>query len=369
MLTYTTAQRTPHLMSCVFAALAGSLGCQPGPVVRELTPGGRSVVGSWNEVFAEGRRIELQLPKGGAPLLHIGQVLKAKHGNLIIPDGRARRILVFDERGALMRELQGKGEQSLQLSVLGPIAFDDQENLLVFDPDGRWVIVLDGTDYHVLRRFQLSASAADFLVLRDGALVTYFPGDELVFKKFDDAGTQTAAAYRPENERLSIFHGRVQTGGVAEVAGELFGLHPTAFQLIHLSSDLKVTEVLRGADGDPWSPQPRDLPLELNPYDYQRPHEEWWDSFVHIGRPYALDDLLLVTLFASQGLAQSEEFANIYRLNGEVVAQGLRVPHDGQIIGASAGALYVLRNARLNDAESLDPLELYEYRLRGNLSN
>jgi hypothetical protein len=330
-----------------------------------LTADQSEVVGDWNQVFASERKIELQVPQSGPQLLQIGQIVVGNARTLFIADGRAKRILAFDPEGKLVREIRG-GESSFKLSSPGPIAVDPDGNLVAFDRDGRWVTVFGQSGYRLVRRFQLSMPVTQLLALRGGDIVTYFPADKKVFRKFDGAGKEVAAAYRVPDDNLRIFHGRVQTGGITQGPnGDLFGLQPSAFELVHLSSSLKVLELFRGAKEDSWTPEPVAFPRGLDPYDYRPEHEKWWDSFIHIGRPYALtQDLLLVTLFASRGLAQTRDFANIYRWNGRIVAEGLRVPHGGHVVGAEGGAVYVVRNALLGANDSIEPLELYEYRLR-----
>ncbi len=349
------------------ASLVPIMGCHPSPIVRGFTADQTEVVGDWNQVFTAERKIELQVPQSGPPLLQVGQIVVGKARTLFIADGRGKRILAFDPEGRLVHEIRGD-DSSFKLSSLGPIAVDPDGNVVAFDRDGRWVTVLDRSGYRVVRRFQLSTPVAELLALRGGDIVTYFPADKKVFRKFDQGGGEVAAVYHVRDDNLRIFHGRVQTGGITQGPnGDLFGLQPSAFELVHLSSSLRILELFRGAGDDSWAPEPVAFPRGLDPYDYRPAHEKWWDSFIHIGRPYALtQDVLLVTLFASRGLAETQDFANVYRWDGHIAAEGLHVPHGGHIVGADGGAVYVVRNAILGPNDSIEPLELYEYHLRAS---
>jgi hypothetical protein len=352
-------------------ALIAITACERAPAVREFTVGSTPPASDWNQLFVE-RRIPLETADTDPPLQRIGELVIGSEGNLFVPDGRSKRILTFNPEGKFVREITGGDDGSFYFSLLGPIGFDPEGNLVAYDTRGAWISVLKPPAYSVLRRFQISSGVADFIAVDGGAIVTYFPSDKAgVFKRFDASGKRVASVHPIRDERLRIFHGRVQTGGIArDSSGDLFGIEPSTFELVHLSPDLTVREILRAAPGDGWAPNAAAFPAGLSPYDYRPPHEKWWNSFTHIGRPYALaHGLLLVTLFSSRGLrTNDEDFANIYHVDGRVVARGLRIPRGGQVVGAAGDRVYVVRNAHLAGADSIAPLELYEYRLRESVA-
>ncbi len=356
----------------MFLCLLLALGCKQAVPVQEFFPGDQ-VLEKWEDVFI-GRTLDLQIPE--PELLHVNRVAIGSRGQLYIPrGGSARTVLELDRDGRLMNEIQvGVGGAYSIFTV------DPEDNLVLFAPDGDggWVTVLSGQDGRVLRRFRISSWPAALLALRDGTIVTYSavwaPGSsEKVFELFNQNGRRVEAAHRVQDDTLRIFHGRVQTGGIVQLSngGDLIGLHPAAFELVRLSPNLEVLELLRAPRNDPWAPHPPGFPPGLDPYDYRPPHEEWWDSFLHIGSPFALtSDILVVSLWVSRGMADTKNLANIYRVTGELLARGLIVPHDGRIIGAAGGVVYVVRNASLSDGGdgSAEPLELYEYTLRDHVS-
>lgn len=348
-------------------AVACCVGCGREAPVRELTIQDEGILEAWEDVFPEGNEIELEVPETGPRLLQVGKVLRRRDGTLVIPDGRAKRILFFRPDGALLKQVAGGDNGAFQLSILRTADLDDDDNLLVFDPDGASITVLRAPEYDMFRRFQIPTSLADILALPDGSSLAYSPTEEEVFQRFDQTGRRLGAAYRVRDERLRLFHARIQTGGITRTSGgEVVGIHPAAFELVRMSPTLDVLEIVRAPEGSSWHPHPVELPEYLSPYDYTPLHEDWWNTFDHIGTIHSLDeDLLLVTVFSSDGLRDWTESVNIYELGEDVrlLAGGLRVPHRGRIVGAAERDVYIVRNARMEDDESLQPLALYRYRL------
>jgi hypothetical protein len=278
-----------------------------------------------------------------------------------------KRILAFAPDGTLAREL--RAGRDLPLSITGALAVAPDGNLFVYDPDGAWITELAKPAFSVVRRFQLRrrVAANDIAPLRDGSLVTYDPADEEgAFTRFDNTGRDVLTVYPIRDDRLRIFHGRVRGGGMArDSAGDLFGILPSTFELVHLSNDLRLLELLRRPQGNTFASDSRPFPAHINPYDYRPKHAAWWDTFTHIGPPFVLEpEVLLVVVFNSHGLSQANEFVDVYRTDGRIVAEGLQVPHDGHIVAAGGGKVFVADNARLVANDSVSKLALYSYQLR-----
>lgn len=353
----------------VFLGMAGLtvllFGCDAPAPLSEMKESDRPLAKAWDEAFREEEEIRLELPENRAGLLRISQVLVRSDGKLVIPDGRAKRILLLEPDGRLSKQLQGGEKGELKLSILRTAALSEDDDILVFDPDGGWVTVLEAPEYRQVQRFQIAVTAARLVPLPDGSLGVYSPTSERVFQRFDRKGNRLGVAYPVHNERLRIFHARVQTGGLTRSSNGLVGIHPAAFELVRMSPTLEVKEVLRAPKDSRWQPFPRTMPDNLSPYKQTPAHEAWWDTFDHIGSIHCIGgDHVLVTVFSSNGLREWRERVNIYRLDegGELVAGGLEVPHGGRIVGTGGGHVYVARDARLGEDESLEPAELYRYR-------
>jgi hypothetical protein len=352
------------------SAIMLTAACERSAPVKELAAGPERPLQEWDQVFTE-RKIDLRVPRSGPPLLAIRNMIVGGSGQLFVPDGGGgKRLLSFDSAGSLIREFEAG--KDLKVSIIGALAIDAKDNLFAYDPANGTVTVLASPDYAMARRFRLRTSVSELLVLEDGSLVVYYPSDKKgAFKKFDAAGAPLGAVHPIRGDKLRIFHGRTQNGGIARDAdGGLFGMVPSTFEIVRLSSDMKEQEILRGAAGDTWAPNAPEFPMQLNPYGYRPAHIKWWDSFRHVGRPYVLSPgVLLVTLFNSHGLHGSQDFANIYRTDGRIVAEGLPVPHDGRVVAAGEGKVYVAQDAHVGAGDAVIPLSLYEYRLRDSLAS
>lgn len=362
--------RKGHLASPLWAIhLVVILSCHRAPTVQRFVTSEPDT--SWSHVFTE-RRLELRMPPDSAPLLQIGKVLLDRRGHLVVPDGRAHRILIFDSTGTFLRQIGGPSDRTFRVRTLGSVALDESGNIWAYDVDGSKVTVLAQPTFNVVRRFSIEGPFSDFIVLHGGQVVTYYPADKAgAFKLFAQDGAELRSVQRMEPPSLRIFHGRIQNGGVAEdSSGDLFGIEPSKFALLRFSKDLRVRESFRPGPDSAWAPDAKAFPTTLDPYDYTPAHERWWDSFLHIGRPFALGHgILLVSLFTSHGMGISQEFANVYRTDGRVLAQGLRIPHTGHIVGAAGDAIYAVRNGHLVNDSTIAPLEFYMYRLRSSIAS
>ena len=359
-------ERVRSARGAAVPALAIAVLAACGTPVQRFTVADTSAATDWSGLFVE-RQIQLQLPDSGAPLRRIGKVVVGRDGELFVPDGRSGRILHFDRNGVLRGQITGAADGSYRISALGTIALDPDGNLVVYDRDGSQVTVLDPATRRAVRQFRIEGPVSDLVATEDGEIVTYYPDHAAgVFRRFDRNGRKVGAAHPIRDEKLRAFHGRVQNGGIArDASGDLFGIEPSRFQLVHLSPDLDVRAIYRGDSADAWAPTPKRFPAGLNPNDYREAHRAWWDSFMHIGRPFTLGrGLVLVTIFDSNGLASRRDYANLYGTNGEIRARGLEVPRGGHIVSAGDGTVYVVRDARVGAGDAILPVELYEYRLR-----
>ena len=343
-----------------------ALGCDASPPVRGLTAAGKVDSLEWNVLFAE-RRIELRLPDSGQTIRRIAKLEIAPDGHLFVPDSRGKRILRFDRDGQLATEIGGAHEGAVRIGALGGFALDPAGNVFLYDLETSMVTVLDRSTFAVIRQHRIKGPVSDLVALGDGSVVTYYPADAAgVFKRFDPNGKRVAVAHRVRDEKLRLFHGRVHNGGIArDASGDVVGIHPAEFELIQLSPELEVRALLRPDSTDAWAPRPKRFPAGLSPTDYSSAHRQWWDSFLHIGRPFTLaPGLVLVTVFSSNGLSERRDFANLYQTDGRIRARGMQVPHEGHVISAESGKAYVVRNAGADQKDAIRPLELYEYTLR-----
>jgi len=348
--------------SIVLATTA--LSCSRSVPVKQIVAH-QSSAGTWNEWFVE-RRVNFQIPEADAPILRIGKIVVDADGNLLIASARTKRILVFEPNGRLLRAIPIWPDTAGRIHM-GKFGLDVRGDLFAHVPEKNAVLVFRAPAYTEVRRIPVRGGIADLVPLPDAGVVTYHPSDPKgAFKRFDARGKQVLAVHPIRNERLRVFHGRVQNGGITQDAsGDFFGIEPSTFELIRFSSDLQVKEIFRGDTTNVWEPNARPLPPGLSPGDYKPAHRKWWDSFTHIGQPYALSPgVLLVTLFKSHGLYALEGFASLILTDGRTLVEGLAIPHEGDVVGAARGNVYVVRNARLSNGDSIVPTELYEYRLR-----
>jgi hypothetical protein len=319
---------------------------------------------SWNELVGAPRHVNLQAPHLAGELMSVRFILVDPAGNLIIPDGVNGRILVFSSSGKLIREIGHKGQGPGEFNILSHAALDAEGRLVAYDVDGHRFSIFNPGTYKLADSFQVLSPVTQVAALQDG-LAIYSPYNQQVIAKIDTKGKIVRAALPAERERLRLFLCRFQNGGIVEDgAGGLFGVYPETFAIYHFDKDLGLVGRLDGGSSK-WRPDSPGFPDSLSPYEYTPAHQRWWDSHLHVDEVFNISPSLLgVTLYKSDGPTAQQWYLNVYTKKGEILAEGLPIPHQGRVVAANNCKLWVARNAYLQDDGQVVPFELLEYPLR-----
>lgn len=322
----------------------------------------------WDEVFEPGIPIELEAPSDGPELLAVTHLSVTSDGLLAIPNGRGHRILIYSPEGALVREVGRKGQGPGEFNVLSTIVFDDADNLLAFDADGRRLSVLTPPDYTFSHSVTIESPASRIAASQPGRVLVYTPyAEEVLFLIDLEDGHMIRSTLRPEDEELQVFLGRVHTGNAQAdpFRGGFWAFYPERYAIYHYDDELSQTTRIEGGPTSSWRVSTPAFPSNLNAYDYQAAHRRWWDAQLQpIGVRILDRDLLAVTLYQSVDLRAEAYFLNLYRPDGTVVAEGLETPFAGRVIGAHAGTVYLGIDATLDESGELQPFRLLSYRIR-----
>ncbi|HSR54119.1 MAG TPA: 6-bladed beta-propeller [Acidobacteriota bacterium] len=317
----------------------------------------------WDSLFSGAEEVPIDVTGKGAIAIDALEV--DPQGNLIIPDPRNDRILFLDSRGQLIRQVGGKGEGPGEFKSLRSAALDSAGNLLVFDQVAKRVSVFTTPEYTFSRSFDLDPVLASMIGLPSQSIVAFCPTEEERLLKFDLEGRTVRRAFRPKRERIGTFLARTHTGGLSrDPRGDgFYFIYPDEFAIFHYDSDLNIKRVIRSPSASShWRPRMPGLPDSLSPYDFDPAHKQWWDSHLHIDRIFSLDkDLLLVTLYETQGFKDQARYLNIYTSDGLVIAEGIRIPHPLRIVGTAPGVVYAATLPYLDAEERLHPPTLQRY--------
>ena len=255
-----------------------------------------------------GISMHLQLPDSiNVPLSSVRGLAVNSTGDLFVKDPDHDRILMFDSTGILLRVLVKYGCDVGELSASLILHVDVRDDLYVFDMVGGEtgegeMVIFRTPDYRYDESLSMPARVTQFASVKQGFIV-YSPYTSKVISKYSRHGTLMGQALKPKNENLRLFLARVQTGGLIAdaTAGGFYAIFPEEFYIYHYDNQLNVTEILRGDISSPWRPVSPTFPNDLSPYDYAPPHQDWWNSFLHVSRMYMLsDDVLAVTLFETE---------------------------------------------------------------------
>ncbi len=366
-----TLQNFLRVSLATVASLVLTACAQDRPALIQLADQDGIVLDSWEDAFSGGRLIDIDLPPSAPQILQAIDLLITPHSNrLVLPDPRNQRILIFDHSGLDVRIVGKGGIEAGAFAMLRTVTVAPTGGIWAFDQKERQLNLFTDPSFSLERQINLPSSAAQILVRPDGGFLIYSPTSKKVLQVYSNNGKLVRKTLKPVPEDSRLFLARIQSGGIAPDHDQgHYAIYPTDFRILHYSDNLRLTEVLVGDPAREWQPSMPPFPERLSPYDYQPAHEKWWSSFAHIGKIFLVDqDTLLVSIYKSSGIHPEHWFANLYSTDGEMLAEGLAVPHSGQIIGASQGKLYVARQASLSTSGEHDPFELYEYRLSSQLS-
>lgn len=328
--------------------------------------GAPALDGSWQALLRERRLIDLECSGPDEQLLRIYHILIDDSDNLIISDNQNGKILVFTSSGRLLHAVGKKGQGPGEFSLLGHTALDAEGRLVAFDIQSSRFSYFEPPGFGYSRSFQVAAPVSQVVALKDG-LAYYTPYNPDLVTKIDLAGKTMASALSANSRALRLFLARFQNGGIStDGEGGLYAIYPETFTIFHLDNNLRTISRIEGGGSSRWRPDSPLFPDTLSPYLYTPSHQRWWDSHLHVDRVFDIGrDLLGVTLYKSKGLASLGWYLNLYSKKGEVIAEGLPVPHAGRVVAAKDCRLWVATNASLNENGEIKPLELREYSVQG----
>lgn len=316
----------------------------------------------WDSLFSGGQEVPIDVT--GKEAVAIDGLEVNPRGDLVIPDPRNDRILFLDHQGHLIRRVGGKGEGPGQFTSLRSAALDADENLVAFDQVAKRVSIFAAPEYSFSGSFDMDPVLASITGLASEGMVAFCPTEEELLLKFDLKGRVLRKAFRPARERIRAFLARIHTGGIARNpdGDGFYFIYPDEFAIFHFDGDFNVKRVVRSPLASHWRPRMPDLPESLSPYDFDPPHKEWWDSHLHIERIFSLGgDLLLVTLYETQGFKDQARYLNVYSSGGLVIAEGIPIPHPLRIVGTAPGAVYAATLPYLDAEGRLHPPTLRRY--------
>lgn len=328
----------------------------------------KKTVKDWTESFSDETVISLKYPNPGNEVLRINQLFIGKANNFVIPDPKNFRFLFFDSVGNFIRSVgkkgQGPGEFLLPVGAL-----DQNDNLLVYDLSSRRVTIFQAPSYETSSSFNVNSHVTLFFPDSSGNIVLYTPYNKQLLSKFNAKGELITQTFEPNDEKLRLFMGRIQSGGIAPAVDNksFFFIFPEEYALYHYDLDFNVLQIIKGSSSNTYEPSAKSFPVDLSPTGFSPRHARWWDSFMHVARVYALSkELVGITVYESNVLDIRKFYLNISSTNGQVYAEGLLIPHDGSIVAAKQGKVYVVTNATISEDGSEKPLVLRSYVIRND---
>jgi hypothetical protein len=334
-----------------------------------LRNGANTSAMKWDDVFIEGEEINFLYPDSTYQLFIIPSFLRNNKGDYIIPDGSSKAIKLFDHTGKFVSIIgkwggQGPGE----FETLGALTLNNKGDLFVFDVANYRLSTFAAPKYTYSGSQYLKVVPSSLIVTPQNHFITYGFSSEYVLNKYDTDGNLLRSAFKPIDKKLHIFTNRFKLGGIVDNNGKgIFMVYPANYEIYYYDYNLNLTTIIKTEQSYKFRPTADKFPESLSPYAITSQHLKWWENFLHIGRVYVIQDNIIgVTLYESESKKMSFKYCyfNIYNANGEIYAEGLKVPHNGSVNYSKDGYVFVSTDAQIGPNDEIIPPRLYRYKFR-----
>lgn len=314
------------------------------------------------EIWSARDTLRFSLPEGSEHFLAVTGGVATNGEIFYLLDQSDRQFLAFSREGRFLSALGGSGKGP---GENGPMieTYVDREGRLYVADNRQLRVNIFGSDRRFIRSAGLRYQVNDFAVQGD-RIYTFSHHSQYKFGLYNLEGELLTEAFQPDDQSQSIFLVTRRTGGIAWDPEEerLFGLYPDAFRIHVLDAKLDTLGILEAVDGNAYRTPIPEFPDNLDPYGSSDAHWEYWNSFNHItGLYYAGDDILIVA-YARRIDPEKwdyEYYLNGYRLNGDILFEGIGLPGNNRIAAFAGGQFYF----NISDASS-DTLTLLKTRLQ-----
>lgn len=320
----------------------------------------------WNQIVRDSLEINLEKSDIQDDFTSISSIGLLSSGELVVPNGYMNTIYVIQEDGTLKRKIHKEGRGPGEFVVLGRISVDEEDNIYVYDPSQRKMIVFYAPGYTEFYEYFSKEYISNFIIL-DGLtnIATYSPYTEYLFNTVDFKEEELLhSSVLPGDENFKTWLARIQTGGIVYNREDqiIYGLYPEKLKIYKFTKDLTEEAYIIPETEESFY---KEFPSDLDPYDHTVLHEEWWSSFDHLRGIHLLAGNRIAVTWSGGGRTTERnrgQFINVYDLaKNKIIAESVKMPARGNLIGADGNTLFISFNATLDENNREIPFRLFRY--------
>lgn len=324
------------------------------------------VLTKWEEIFDYRGIVPFTFDDPDMEIFMIGSMEINSAGEIIIPDGRVQKILLFDSSGKFLHYIGGQGEGPGEFIRLFRYCLDKDQNLFVFDVIKRMFIKYKFPGYSYHGQIRLNDYLTDMFVDGDDNFIVYRMGsykNRLLFK-YDSSGKLIKSSFSPKQEKLSIFLDRFKIGNIVDIPGTGFlFIYPEEYKIYLMSYDLEVKKALVAETTSLYYPAMGEFPAHLSPYDFTKAHVKWLEKSLIPTSVYYIGKGIFISIL-EESYRGGNIYVNVHDLDGVTYARGLHVPFPGWITYARNGDVFVVEDSVFDDKGNVLPIKLHRYKLK-----
>jgi len=360
-------KRLFFLLACGLLVLFASSCKTADPKPQEIKFRDSKIVFSkWEEVFDYRGIVPFSFDDPDMEIFSVVDMQINTAAEIIIPDGRARKIMLFDSSWKFLHNIGGQGEGPGEFIIPFCFCLDKDQNLFVFDVIKRMFIKYSFPGYNYHSQVRLNDYIVDMFVDGENNFIVYKLGshkNKLLFK-YDSSGKLIKSSFSPKQEKLSIFLDRFKIGKIDNMPGNGFlFIYPEEYKVYLMSYDLEIKKALVAEKSSRYYPDMGEFPAHLLPNDFTKAHVKWLEKSLFPSRLFYLGDDIFITVLL-EGYKSSNRYVNVHDLDGVTYARGLQVPFSGWITYARDGDVFVVEDSVFDDKGNVLPLKLHRYKLK-----
>lgn len=289
---------------------------------------------NWEQYFSIPENMEFDTSMSDS--LFIVASVKSNGDSFVFYDPSRTQFINFDKSLKMKSSFGGVGPGPLEIQTFTATHLSVNGDYYVYDMNSS-KIVKYGANITESFEFRLKHQVIDFAVSNSGNILVYHlsSNQNTVLSLFDNEGNLLGDFFTVSDEDYKRFLFRFRNGAVKYDAknDSFFFLYPDSFDVFEINNEGVVLDTLSFTGKSDFSDYVKPFPANLNPFDMNREHWQYWSSFYHPNTFFLLEDDKILFENVHLSLFENDEvewgkYFNLYYLTGEPIFEGLKFDSD-----------------------------------------
>ncbi len=288
-------------------------------------------------------------------------LLECNSGEMIAYDYAQKQFFLISNRGVIEKKIGGRGQGPGEYLAIVSYCLDELDNLYAFDVSANKILIFSPPDYSLKNTLFLYKTHLKSMKASKGFIYGLDTYASDIINIIDSTGKLQKSFHRFEDEKLRLFTSRFLNGGIALFDNAIWLIYIERYSIYNYNYDGLLNKEVHFLPGQ-FTPTPPKFPSNLNPYDISHPHWDYWNSFLHVVMVHNINNqYLLCLLEQSLQIQPLKHYLNIHDFNGNMIAEGIEIPNNQLLCGASNKFIYC--KSRESDEASPNKIKIFKYKV------